>query len=154
MGEEIKEGKVIDVERIRIFCWGMLMEKGYLQMVLERAEPIPQFLGLTIETEDMINDVQESAFGIVYNITQNFKDALKKEYYEAILTKVNELLKKNIYKCEEPLFETALQLTQEIIESKREMRVSLSFLNSHFLGVCQRVNVKSYYKGWPLHDEP
>lgn len=46
---------------------------GCLKLAIERAKPIPQYLGLTQETEELIDEVQEQAFRFLLGALQSYK---------------------------------------------------------------------------------
>ena len=59
---------IIDTDQIKQFCIQLLRQYDYFNKVVLRAEAIPQYLGLPQEVETIMNDVQESSFGLLYNI--------------------------------------------------------------------------------------
>ena len=62
-----------------------------------------------------MTDVQESAFGLLYNLLQNLSEFVNQEQIVLILSAVRNMIDKNLYKCEETMFENLLQTVQFVI---------------------------------------
>ena len=57
--------------------------------------------------ENLLTEVQEAAFGLVFNIVQNF--SVTEAQIKETLDVIHEMISKNLYKCEEMMYGSALQ---------------------------------------------
>jgi hypothetical protein len=81
-------------------------------------------LGLTQETEENLDEVQEASFKFILATLQTFKIQILKAGVPQVLvqlTKVIEMIKefidKNLYKCEKNVFEALLSLLRFLIQN-------------------------------------
>lgn len=81
-----------------------------------------QYLGLSLETEDLIDDTQCSTFGLLLNLVNNNSKSLTLEQKNQVCKNAKELISKNIYKCERASFEMALEFIMVLVQDDSDIR--------------------------------
>lgn len=91
-------------------------------MCLARCQAVPQYLGLTHEIEENLDEVQEAAYSMILNALQVVKAQLSPANKEevvgrlkAVVTTTNELIEKNLYKCERNVYSRALSVLRFLV---------------------------------------
>lgn len=115
-----------------------------LEAILKRAQAIPQFLGLTQETEENLDEVQEAAFKFIVAALQTFKAQIISSGNAAqvleMITKVIDVSKdfmdKNLYKCERNVFEAILSLLRYLLQNYSVELPDIK-VNNETLNICR-----------------
>ncbi|TNV81755.1 hypothetical protein FGO68_gene4081 [Halteria grandinella] len=92
--------------------------------ILSCGKAITQFLGLTQETEDLLDEVQEASLSLVLTVLQN-TTLIGPSDYAPILDVIHEFLHLSLYKCERNVFDTLLSLLRYLIDNNKALRPSI-----------------------------
>ncbi|CDW75365.1 UNKNOWN [Stylonychia lemnae] len=108
---------VIDTDVIKKYCADLILSGDYYSKILQRAEAVPQYLGLPQEIETLMNEVQESSFGLLLNVIQNLGSLINQDMIYPLIASVKGTIDLNLYKCEETLFESLMQITLFVLNN-------------------------------------